>query len=220
VKRPLTSLIVTAILVAGTTAGGFIHGQMSNRWGPHADSREAARRLADPLPERVGNWVLRRETELEEGVVKLLHCPSYISRVYEHNSTGDVVSVAVLLGPPGPISVHTPEICYSGHDYSVEATRRRATLTDSSGEQHTFWEVGLKANRREDGKLKVLYGWGVGGPFQAAESPRFGFGGVTHLYKVQLAALDVSGKEDFNPSEDFLKSFLPQLTPRLLHASH
>lgn len=165
---------------------------------------------------------MKRETELEVSVVRLLQCPSYVSRIYEHEQTGDVVSVAVLLGPPGPISVHTPEICYSSHDYSVFGERRLVTIQDASGKDHSLWEVTMKSNGLEEASQRVLYGWSTGSHWEAAEYPRFGYGGAPYLYKLQLSASLLNGKEsvdESDPTQDFLSQFLVQLSDRLVDSS-
>jgi hypothetical protein len=219
--KQLLAAIGLLVLLAGTLGAGWLHGNMTNRWGIHPDSNLAAARLRQPLPERVGHWKLRREAELEKAVIRMLRCPASISRVYEHEQTGDVISVAVLLGPPGPISVHTPEICYSSHNYTVTSARERTTLTDATGDEHSLWEVRMKSNSVDGARLRVLYAWTTGNKWLAAEHPRFGYGGVPHLYKVQLASNSSPGDslEEFDPAQDFLRSFLVQLEPKLVDSA-
>ncbi|MEX2176841.1 MAG: exosortase-associated EpsI family protein [Pirellulaceae bacterium] len=206
-------------LLAGTLGAGWFHGQMSNRWGVQPDSDLAAHRLRQPLPDRVGHWRLKREVELEEAALRVLQCPAYISRVYEHEQTGDVISVAVLMGPPGPISVHTPEICYSANDYTLGGERERLDLEDKQGSQHSFWQVNMKSNGADGGKLRVLYGWTTGTQWLAAKHPRYGYGGVPHLYKLQLATASTGQSSDeFDASKDFLANFLVPLRHQLVES--
>jgi hypothetical protein len=219
-KKLLLTFSVAA-LVAGTAAAGWLHGRMTNRWGRHPDSNLAAARLRQPLPDRVGHWRLRREAELEPAVIRLLQCPAFVSRVYEHEQTGDAVSVAVLLGPPGPISVHTPEICYSSQDFTLTSEREARSISDVSGTEHSLWQVSFKSNGVDGTRLRVLYGWTTGDRWAATERPRFGFGGVKHLYKIQLASNTPAGDslDEFDPATDFLSQFLVQLDPRLVDSA-
>jgi hypothetical protein len=216
--KQILSLIGITALVAVTLGAGWVHGRMTNRWGIAPDSNLAAARLRQPLPDRVGSWKLVREADLEPEVVRMLQCPASVSRVYEHEQTGDVISVAVLLGPPGPISVHTPEICYSSHDYAITKDREKTTLTDAANHEHSLWEVRMKSNRIDGAQLRVLYGWTTGERWLAAEYPRFGYGGVSHLYKLQLAsgASAAEALEDFDPAKDFLQQFVVQLQGRIV----
>jgi len=103
---------------------------------------------------------------------------------------------------------------------TVARARRSVALVDAASHDHTLWEVNLKSNRAEGASLRVLYAWCLGETWSAAEYPRFGYGGVTHLYKIQLASAIDAQREDFDPSRDFLKGFLPQLQPKLVQASH
>jgi len=218
----LAYLGASALLLVGTIAGGLIQGRPSHRWGPRGDSHLATEQLRQSLPSRVGSWRLQRESPIEETVLKMLQCSAYISRVYEHDQTGDMVAVAVLLGPFGPISVHTPELCYSANNYSVTRERKAVSITDQSGEKHTFWESHLRSNGLEGESLRVIYGWTTNGQWKAAERPRFEFAGVPHLYKLQLVG-DLTfqrGGKEFDPCEDFLTSFAVQLRPQLVASSN
>jgi hypothetical protein len=210
----LTGVLVSTLLV------GFVHGRITNRWGLRADANAAAEILRKGLPMEVGNWRVRSEDKMPDPVVKILQCPAYITRVYEHQQTGDVVNVAVLLGPPGPISVHTPEVCYSSREFTPDGDRRSTKIEDLDGKEHTLWHLPLKANNLDGSSLRVFYGWSVGSVWGAPEYPRFNFGSLPHLYKLQVAVTDHPASEaiDFDAGQDFLECFLPQLAPRMVEA--
>jgi hypothetical protein len=150
----------------------------------------------------------------------VLQCPAYITRVYEHQQTGDVVNVAVLLGPPGPISVHTPEVCYSSREFTPDGDRRRTPVTDQAGMEHTLWQLPLKTNDFDASSLRVFYGWTTGSKWGAPEYPRYLFGSLPHLYKLQVAVTDhpASKAINFDAGKDFLECFLPQLQPQMVEA--
>lgn len=213
-------LWAVGIALAGTLGTGYLHGRMTNRWGLRHEARLAAEQLRVELPEEAGSWRLRKAEPFPKAVVQVLQCPAYISRVYEHRQTGDVVSVAVIVGPPGPIAVHSPEICYSARDYTIDGPRRAAAVTDAAGQAHTLWELSLKANDLAGVPLKVFYGWSTGGRWEATPQPRFRFGGLSHLYKLQLSVTQHPASEaiQFDAAEDFLSQFLAQLAPRLVPA--
>src|SRR5436305_193873 len=101
-------LIAASVLFIGTVAMGFVQGSLNQRWGPSNATKLAKQELNRPLPERVGSWRLQQSEPLSPDVIALLQCDGYISRIYENDQTGDVVTVVVLLGPAGPIAVHTP----------------------------------------------------------------------------------------------------------------
>lgn len=204
--------IINGMFLLATVISGFLLGQASDRWGASSASLAAEQSLNRALPNSAGNWRLRKEQTLDSDVLTLMRCKSYIARVYEHDQTGDLVTVTVLVGPAGPLSVHTPEICYSSRDYVVSKTRDKYVVDDNSGKHHEFWDVTLKARDSDTSQQRVLYGWAAGDTWNASEHPRFEYAGAPYLYKLQLAARSQDGaqQEGFDMCQDFLRSFLVQ----------
>lgn len=181
----------------------------------------AAAQLQEPLPQRIGNWqMFGPEQQLGDDEQRMLQCRAYVYRIYEHVQTGDVISVALLLGPTGPIAVHTPEICYSSRDYSISDDRRETAIEDADHVAHTFWEIRATPNQAGPLPLRVLYGWTTGAAWEATRRPRFAFGGSPYLYKLQLTGPVTadSPPSEFDPCQDFLAQFLAQAGPRLIDA--
>lgn len=218
--KSLSLVLCSSLVLAGTVAAGWVQGQLTNRWGPRPDAQLAAEQLQIPLPDRVGNWRLELERQFQPEVVRVLQCPAHISRVYVHDQTGDVATIAVIVGPPGPVAVHTPEICYSSRDYTITGERKATPLADADGREHALWDLSLKANDLSAASLRVLYGWSTGTSWEAAQHPRFGYGGLPHLYKLQLAVTaHPDAASEFDPARDFLTNFVAQLQPRLVPAT-
>src|SRR5262249_36917537 len=127
----------------------------------------------------------------------------------------------VIVGPPGPVAVHTPEICYSSRDFAIKGERRLMTVKDANQQTHSLWELNLKSRAPGGNALRVAYAWSPGGNWEASAHPRFAFGGLPYLYKLQVSvtANDDSKSSGFDPCQDFLSNFLSQLQPRLVGAS-
>jgi Protein of unknown function (DUF3485) len=214
--KSVLNLFVCCVLVFGTYSGGWLQRQNSNRWDSAGALRLAGEQLRQPLPNLLGNWRLVGERHFADDVVRALQCRAYVCRSYTNDQTGDIVSVAVLVGPPGPMSVHTPEICYSSKDYQVTAGRVPTKVDDESGQQHVLWELKLAADDMNRAPLRVLYGWGTGGPWLATRHPRFTHAGATYLYKIHLAAPATEVSDNYDPCQDFLRSFLPELRRHLV----
>jgi hypothetical protein len=214
--KSLFFAFVAATILAGTLAGGWLHGQASSRWGSHEALRLAADKLRRPLGSQLGNWRLVADKELADDVVQMLQCRAHIHRTYTHDQTGDSVSVAVMLGPPGPIAVHTPEICYSSQGFLPSGQRSHLTMHDRAGREHSLWDVRMEPHEVNGAPLRVLYGWGTGSAWAAEENPRFEYAGSSYLYKIQAAALvgDTSG--EYDPCLDFLEAFLAELQENLV----
>jgi hypothetical protein len=203
-------------LVLGVTVGaGVTHGLLTNRWRPRPSMVIAARRLERQMPQRIGNWVLRGEEELKADVQETLHCAGFVWQRYEHVETGDRVSVFVVLGPHGPIAVHTPEICFSSSDHQAQGERQVVRIEDVQGNKHELWDLYFKANDVEASDMRVMYAWSSGGAWQAAKSPRYDYAGAPYLYKIQLSGPPPADGSGFDACSDFLKEFLAQLQQRL-----
>src|SRR5262249_2725025 len=58
---------------------------------------------------------------------------------YRHERTGEVLTVILLCGRPGPMSVHRPEHCYRGAGYDIVSPAVRPSLELSDGTSAEFW---------------------------------------------------------------------------------
>jgi len=214
-------VLVSAALLLGTVGGGWLHGRMIQRWGQAEALKMAAEQLQGGLPQRVGPWHLIKTHELEEGVAEVLQCAGYLHGVYTNDQTGDTIVVALVAGPSGPISVHTPEICYSAQDYEMAGERQQVALRDSSSQTHTLWQIDARSRHAGRPHLRLLYGWSSGGAWQAASGPRFAFAGLPVLYKLQLAGPPDThlSANSLDACQDFLSGFLSQIQSRLVNTS-
>jgi hypothetical protein len=103
--------------------------------------------------------------------------------------------------------VHTPEVCYSSREYTQDGDRRRVAVKDLADKEHTLWHLPLKANNIDATSLRVFYGWSTGTEWGAPEYPRFIFGNLPHLYKLQVAVTDHPSSKaiEFDAGQDFLE---------------
>lgn len=178
-------------MVVGT---GAIYGYYSQRWGAPPDLQAAAKRVRE-LPAAIGPWQLQSEEKMADFAVQMLDCAGYVNRKYFNADTGESVHVAITVGPPGPIAVHTPEICYSARAYTFEGQRKAIEIDDPSSERNTFWNLHLRSNQPLSDGLSVYYAWNDGAGWVASESPRFEFAGSPLLYKIQLATNITSDRD-------------------------
>lgn len=205
--RRLSILLAVGILLGITIASGTIHGRMSNRWGSPRQMREAAGKLRQ-IPDRFGSWRLRSEETLSDQVVETLECAGYVVRTYVDEQTGKAANVAVLMGPAMPISLHTPEICYSSREFSIRKDGQKIAFTDAEGGNHEFRAVTLQSNDLRAAQLRVYYAWSTGQVWRAPDrDPRLAFLGAEHLYKLQLVVPLENEVED--PGRLFLERFVP-----------
>ena len=202
--------LIVALVGLGLTIGtGVVFGHLTQRWGPAPDLLKAAERVEN-FPREIGEWEIVDEEPLSDNVVRMLDCAGSVSRRYMNRTTGDTLSLAVIVGPPGPTAVHTPEICYSSRDYKQSSKRRRITVTDDRNNEHSFWEVTFQSKQLSSVEMATLYAWRADTSWEASESPRFEFGGKGLLYKFQLATqLSPFNKSASEASyESFLKDLM------------
>jgi len=210
-----------AFFLAATLASGWLHGTLANRWGQGDTLALAAAKLGSDLPPRLGPWRLAKALPVESDVRQSLQCAAALHGIYTNDQSGDSVIIAVLAGPSGPISVHTPEICYSAADYELAGQRQPWTVKDKQSQTHGLWTIHANSKHATRSNLQVVYGWSTGGPWQAVRSPRFALAGFPVVYKLQLAGPAGNDQRDvaLNPSHDFLVRFLAEIQPRLITQS-
>src|SRR5262245_30731902 len=82
---------------------GIVHGLWTGRWGPSPDLRAAAARCEE-VPATVGDWE-GHPFELDRRVLAAAEVQGYASRRYVNRRTRESVSVLLVCGRPGPMSV-------------------------------------------------------------------------------------------------------------------
>jgi hypothetical protein len=210
------SIVMRGILLVAIVIGtGLVHGSMIRRWGLGADVEKAGRQLSR-VPDSVGGWNVVAAHEVDVAVVKMLRCTGYLNRTYENSITGERLSVAVFLGPAGPIAVHTPEVCYPSRSYKIVSERRSQEIKCADGKTHELWGLRLEANDIATTSIRVMYAWSSGDQWRASKMPRFEFGGRPFLYKLQLEYHGSS--ESMDSCEGFLALFLPELQAFMLRS--
>ena len=209
-KKYRAGLAATAVIVTLTVISGAVEGYLSGRWQDTKPLDAAAAGLRQ-FPKRFGAWHLQHEQHLSSYAQNALQCAGYINRIYKHEQTGATVSVAVLVGPQGPMSVHTPEICYSSRDYKIRGERERIIFR----QRDQLWQTTFQPVQAGSGLLNVYYGWNDGHGWSAPAQPRFAFAGAPRLYKLQLAS-SADDDEGADACQAFLKDCLPVLDQYLL----
>ena len=209
-----------AFLIAATIASGAIAGAFSNRWGAPFALTAAAERFTY-FPETVGAWQLEKSEPFEPAVAEILECAASTRRLYRHRETGKAISVALQVGPSGPTSVHTPDVCLSSQDYEEIREREKIQVLSPGHGGGSFWKADYRARTLDGGAAHLVYAWSTGEGWVAAQRPRFEFVGHRLLYKLQLSSPYNELDEDKGDEvyTDFLETLLPELASRVLTAS-
>jgi hypothetical protein len=123
----------------------------------------------------------------------------------------NVVNVMLLCGRPGPISVHTPDVCFrsAGNEEVGEVVRFK--LGGESDDQ--FWVRRFRKEGAVPVHMRVIYGWSTTGNWEAPDNPRVSFASRPVLYKLYLVRELPKGTEaiEGDPALELLRALRPQL---------
>lgn len=204
-----------AVLAAlgGLLAYGWAEGIWTGRWRPTDAGRRAAAKLKD-VPLMIGGWQ-GADGEFDERQIALAELDGYLYRIYTNSIDGSQVQVLVVCGRPGPISVHTPDVCYRGLGFTTLARPVRKTLMkDHEGNDATCWTAEFQRPALGGHEyLRIAWTWFAGGAWRAADQPRFEFAQEPVLFKVYL--IHPVSKPDTPWDEDSIPQFSTQLLPVL-----
>jgi hypothetical protein len=201
------------VLAAGCilTMAAFAHGWRTDRWGAPPKLSEAAAQL-DALPLRIGDWE-GAVLELPAEQVRIANVAALSARKYTHRYTHAEVTVLILCGRPGPVSVHTPDVCYQGAGYVMGPSRTEALTEGNNARVADFKKAGpLPAT------LRIRWAWSKGGEWMAVESPRLQFAREQILYKMYMVRQVPSGGDssDSIPEIILANELLPLLQTSLV----
>jgi Protein of unknown function (DUF3485) len=174
-------LAAVPLLVTAAIADGI----WTNRWGASRALEEATDRLAK-LPLDVKGWHAQAK-ELDEGQIKGAQLSGYINRTYVDERTGARVDVLLVCGRPGPIAVHTPDVCYQGAGYHLEAAPATVSVETAPGQSARFL-MGrfVKEDVARPEPLRIYWGWSAAGNWDAADDPRLHYAWYPALYKMYI----------------------------------
>src|ERR1700742_4693745 len=108
--KHLTTPSTICVLLVGVL--GAVHGIYSDRWGPSGQLEKALKRL-DRVPIAFGDWA-GEDLPFEQSDMARAGIEGTVLRRYKNPRTRESVSLLVVCGRGGPISVHTPDVCYAG----------------------------------------------------------------------------------------------------------
>lgn len=198
---PFRVTLTVISILAATVFCGLLHGRWTYRWNAPGQVGASDQSLL-AIPQIIGDWRMTDDHEVSQQVLKTLQCSAHVFRTYVNDKTQQQVQMAIVAGPAGPISVHTPEICYSSRDFQQSTSRRAVNLTEESAPpqsgstvegqpsgEDSFWAVVFRTADVHAAPMSVYYGWSAGGEWQATDEPRHSFAGIPTLYKIQIAGL-------------------------------
>jgi hypothetical protein len=209
-------LRVTLIAAAAVVllASGAVHGLWTDRWTiDPKDTKEAAERLGQ-LPSDLAKW---EGKEIEMNTDPRLGLAGVLARRYVDRESGKVVTIYLACGRPGPVSTHTPDVCYEADGFKGEPPTR-VTLPADGTAAPEFWTARF-TRQRPDGQttLRIYWAWHAADGWKAADNPRVAFASEAVLHKLYVI------RELVNPNDpaegdactEFMRELLPVLEQKL-----
>jgi hypothetical protein len=198
---------------------GIVYGLWTDRWVASAEPGASAARLAD-VPLTIGEWE-GEALAVDAAGRGPAGVAGQLVRRYRNRLTGGVVSVLLVCGRPGPVSVHTPDVCYGGAGYDLNAppTRYAAASAPAPGE---FWVADFnRVDSLEPVRLRIFWAWSAAGAWRAPDSPRLTFARFPALWKLYVLSETAAAGERMGdgPCPEFLRRLLPELEKRLFPSS-
>jgi hypothetical protein len=200
-------LIVALFLIVAT---GYVHGRLTNRWSGSPATAEAVAKVAR-LPMEIGPW-RGQEYELDAAVLKRAGIDGYAGRRYVDPRSGAAVTILFVCGRPGPISAHTPEVCYPGAGYEPQGEAvRRSIPVGGSGPPAEFLVCDFaRPAVPASPTTRILWSWNGGAGWETSRNPRLSFARYPNLYKLYVLS-ERTEKSGDDPVPGFLELLLPAL---------
>lgn len=208
------------VLAAGIIIGaGLVHGAWTNRWRPNPALQQIIRQFPE-VPTTIGTWT-SEEVELDPREMKAAGAVGAFSRRYVDSVTGDVVSIFVILGAPGDIASHTPDICYPGAGFVLGPIEKTKVEIEGASRQADFFTSTATQNRPDSlQRLRLLWGWTTDGSWKAPDDARRAFVSAPALCKIYVVSPDEGEETDpASPRAEFLSQFLNKLGAALFGKS-
>jgi Protein of unknown function (DUF3485) len=208
VRRAIPIFVFVALVVGA----GAAHGLRTDRWSRSEDLRQAVAHL-DRVPKQVGDWRGEDIEQNEDDAESMARAGilGHVQRRYVNRTTGQQLSVLLVCGRGGPISAHTPDVCYTGIGYKEVRAKQRVGLTAGPDK---FWAAHFaKPNAVVPKRLEIYWAWSrPGAEWAAPDNERAAFArhpAVFKLYVVREAALAT------RPDDDGVRDFTARLLPEL-----
>jgi len=216
----IISFVIAFAVIIGT---GVLHGYRTNRWAVDEILKDAAARL-DDVPSTFGDWV-GTDQELGPNVLKHSEATRILARYYTNKKTGERISTLIVCGRPGPVAVHTPDICFEGQGVNKLADQVKTVeeIGENPEDKQTaeFWTADFQGTKEViPHRDRVYWTWNTDGEWMAPDNPRAAFIWHPKLYKLYLVRRVNLNQEEVDPeavdpSLAFADEFLPVLDKAL-----
>ncbi len=209
-SRAIPVLVGTALVVGS----GIIIGNWTGRWKDSEELKLAVSHL-DRVPMVIGDWIGKPEA-IDPRAIMAAELDGCVVRRYENSRSRRTITLLLVCGRPGPVSVHTPDVCYPGAGFEMaqEQPEKLSVPIDLPEERAEFtWVEFEQPVSLSPERLRVYWSWKSQGAWSVPYSPRVAFGSQPFVYKLYLIQRTSQSNEtvDNVAIMDFLRRLLPEL---------
>jgi hypothetical protein len=196
-------VVVGLLIVAGTLATKW-----RDRTDPSKLIEVAARARTVPLT--LGDWT-GHETDLDFQAYRPMGIVGGCSRYYRNARTGRVVSLLIVCGESGPISVHTPEDCMVAAGFTAASIPEHVSL-GPSGQRPIRLLRNAYLNQEATGTSdsEIYWCWGADRRWDVPDDPRLAYADRPYLFKVYIAH-PLTGETDLSAARADVESFIGEV---------
>jgi hypothetical protein len=173
--------IVAFVLVVGA---GVVQGLHTDRWMNSPDLAVADAKL-EGLPMTFGEWE-GKDRVMEASQKDLAEIVGYKMRTYRHKGTGAEVQVLIMFGRPGPIAVHSPDICFRGLGYKPSGEKTTNPCKELPAMEFKTARFEIKDAAEPNPAQRVYWGWTTDGNWSAPNDTRRTFASYRALFKMYV----------------------------------
>jgi hypothetical protein len=211
---PMRSLLVVLALAA-VIVPGIGHAFWTGRWNVSDEPASSAARLAS-LPREIEDWESTEQQVDPRQMVKS-ELAGYLWRDYARRNKSGRLAIFLACGRPGPVSLHTPDICYAavGFRSQEEPAKMNVELPDSTAEIYSCKFA--KQTVTENKEIRIYWSWkAANSNWQAPALPRWTFGGQPVLHKLYvIQPLSGPDKVSDDACLQFIKTLVPEMQKSL-----
>jgi Protein of unknown function (DUF3485) len=199
---------------------GVVHGILTDRWAQSGELQEALEGIPR-VPRQFGPWK-GEDLPLEAADLARMGIKGCLLRRFQNQESHESVSLLLVCGQGGPISVHTPDICYANAGYEELGQETRQEIESSDGKKAIFIAARFgKTSGVISNQLEIFWAWSRDGiEWQVPENPRLSLARSPALYKLYVVREFMPGTrpETVDISRNFLQRALPAIRQTLPHA--
>lgn len=203
-NKPILPIVMFLLLIGGGVVDGFI----THRWSP-SDELERATAALENVPATIGEWD-STEIELDERSMRVAAATGALKRTYTNRDTNDWISVTVMCGPHGPISLHPPTVCFVGAGWELDSDAETADVPFQQDSTCEFWQADFsKSESQQQQTIVTNWGWNNGSGWKASANPRFEYAGSPYLFKLYFTSTaHLATGEKKAVRDEFMRQFL------------